>query len=137
VYALVVIAVLGLSPPAASITDSVEIIELNHYFDADGRLIFDQIIFWEWFDGAGELHVVAWRLCKSPAQIPLRDWSRGGYAATWLDGERFRQVRALSFRETWTQFDPEVEDRQFIPPDHRRGLASEVPLGLPLPRGSR
>ena len=82
------------------------------------------------------LHVFAWRLCKSPAQIPVRDWSRSGYSATWLDGERFRQVRALSFRETWTQYDPEVEDRLFVPPDQRRGLTGEKPLILPLPTTS-
>jgi hypothetical protein len=136
VYALVVIAALGLSPPAAVLTDTAEVIELNHFFDGEGRLVFDQVIFWEWYDDVGELHVLAWRLCKSPAQIPLRDWQRGGYSATWFDGERFRQVRALSFRETWTQYDPEVEDHKFVSPDHRRGLSSEKPLARPLPATS-
>jgi hypothetical protein len=133
VYALVVTAVLALAPPAAVLTDTAEIVELNHFFDADGRLVFDQIIFWEWRDDLAGLHVFAWRLCKSSAQIPLRDWPRGGYSATWFDGDRFRQVRARSFRETWTQYDPEVADHQFVPPDQRRGLVGEKPLIRPLP----
>jgi hypothetical protein len=34
-------------------------------------------------------------------------------------------VRATSFSETWTQHDPELDDRQFFPPDQRRGLSGE------------
>ena len=43
------------------VTDHVAVIELNHCYDAtDLRLRFDQLIFWDWYQGA--THVVAWRL---------------------------------------------------------------------------
>jgi hypothetical protein len=33
-----------------------------------------------------------------------------------------RQIYAKQFRETWTQYDPELTEREFLPKDKRRDL---------------
>ena len=123
--AWVAVAAMGLLPLDLVSTDAADAMELNHFFDGDGRPVFDQVIFWQWHADEGVHHVRAWRLWKSPAQTPWRDWVRGGYLTAWFDGDRLRVVRATSFRESWTQHDPELEDRQFLPAHERRGLAGE------------
>ena len=106
----------------AQMEHQADVVEVNHYFDARGELVFDQIIFWEWWETPGTFHVVAWRFVKHPAHIPLRDWSHGGYVIRFYDGNVLREVRAPVMWETWTQYDPEVRDRRRLPPNRRRGL---------------
>lgn len=109
--------------PAEHVLESrVDAIELNHFYDENGRHVFDQLIFWEWCDGAGRFHVVAWRLVKTVGQVPIYDARRGGYATLWIDGERFRRVRSGGFVETWTQYDRELTERKALPRESRREL---------------
>ena len=130
VYALIAIAALAIVPHELVSLDTADIIELNHFYDEEGRKVFDQVIFWEWREAEAAFHVVAWRMWKSPSQTPERDWQRGGYKAVWHDAGRLRAVRATSFHETWTQYDPELEDRRLLAPDRRRGLTSEQKPGV-------
>jgi len=123
-HALILAMLVGLTPYDQVATDRADIIELNHFFDENGKLVFHQVIFWRWWDEKGEFHVVAWRFVKSPGIEPVRDWPRRGYVSIWIDGNVLRRVRSRSSRETWTQYDPEVHDRQFLSQNRRRGLAS-------------
>ena len=59
-------------PIVFSTHEHVDAIELNHSFDARGRLIYDQLIFWE-------------------------------------------RIVSRLFRESWTQIDPEREDKSRHP----------------------
>lgn len=102
--------------------ESVDLLEINHFYDERGRLVFDQSIFYDWTADKGHYRVLAWRLVKHPAQIPQRDWSGGGWLSVWQDGEVLRHVRAQSVRETWTQFDPELVEREYLPKENRREL---------------
>lgn len=95
-------------------------IEQNHFFDEHGRLVFDQAMFIELVDG--EERIQAWRLIKSPEQIPVRDWQAGGFVCRWMDGEQLREVRTNSVRETWLQYDPELAARESWPKEKRREL---------------
>ena len=138
--AWVVVAAMGTLPLDLVSRDAADVIELNHFFDGDGRPVFDQVIFWQWHAEEGTFRVRAWRLWKTPAQTPWRDWLGGGYVMAWFDGDRLRVVRATSLRETWTQHDPELDDRQFFPVHERRGLAGERSPPLPsdsIPASSR
>lgn len=107
--------------------ESVDLIELNHFYDEHGRLVFDQVIFYDWSSADARYNVRAWRLVKNPAQLPQRDWSgpaasAGNYSAMWQDGDQLRQVRSQSFRETWTQYDPELVEREYLPKERRKEL---------------
>ena len=107
-------------------SDEVDLIEVNHFYDEHGRLVFDQVIFYDWSTSDGRYQVCAWRLLKTPAQVPYRHWSGEGFVTTWHDGDVLRRVSGKSFRETWTQFDPELVERDFLPKDRRRELRKPV-----------
>jgi hypothetical protein len=102
--------------------DRVDLIEINHFYDDHGRLVFDQTIFYDWSADDSHYHVRAWRLLKNPSQMPARDWRQGNYVAVWQDGDVLRKVQAETVRETWTQYDPELIERDYLPKDQRREL---------------
>jgi hypothetical protein len=125
-HALLLAAALSIVPQdgAEPVSDCVSSIELNHFYDEQGRQVFEQCIFREWNRLAERENVVAWRLVKTPNQIPQFDWSRGCYRTVWFDGDFFRDISSRSLTETWTQYDPELYEREFLPKEQRRELSS-------------
>jgi len=111
-----------LNPVDNVATDRVDLIEINHFYDELGKHVFDQVIFYDWSSQSGRYNVRAWRLLKRPAQIPQRDWIRGNYVAVWHDGIVLRKVLAETVQESWTQYDPELVERAFLPKEQRREL---------------
>ena len=112
------------------LADACDVIELNHFYDDAGRHVFDQVIFYTW-DGSRH-QVLDWRLVKSPSYLPQRS-ARGAWQCLFVDGSSrdvLRQVTGRSFRETWTQFDPELAEREVLPKEHRR-LLRQPPPALP------
>ncbi len=109
-------------PDNVAITSHVDLIEVNHYFDNEGKPVFNQLIFHNWDDSAGRFNVCAWRLLKNPNQIPVRNAVTGHYSATWHDGKILRTVNAERRIETWTQYDPETWERAFLPKSQRPDL---------------
>jgi hypothetical protein len=102
--------------------DSVDRVEVNHFHDDEGRLVFDQLIFYDWCDSTNRFQVRAWRLMKSQSQMPTKNIATGRYDVLWHDGEVMRRVEAKSFTHTWTQHDPELRERNYLPKEHRREL---------------
>ena len=83
------------------------------------------IVTWCFFLGsclASFLNVVAWRLLKNPNQLPMRNPSNGKYYASWHDGKILRVIQTDHKQETWTQYDPETYERQFLPKSNRSDL---------------
>jgi hypothetical protein len=111
-------------PVELTAEDHVDVAESNKFYDFEGREVFHQVIYWDWDEDHERFQVVAWRMVKGgdESYIPRRDWSGGGYAATWVDGDCIRRVRADSFRETWLQYDPELSEREIYPKERRREL---------------
>ena len=113
-------------PYTPIIHDSVDVIEINHFYDEQGRLVFDQEIFCRWFDTDCRFHVCDWRLLKTTDQWPYKTrW--GGYRAIWMDGPIMRRVDCNILRETWTQDDHELLEREKLPSDERRKLCQPLP----------
>lgn len=106
------------------LTDHVAIIEVNHFYDGKGKHVFDQVIFWDW--GGSRFEVMDWRKFKTDLQFPRKNWRTGHYETIWHDDNILRRVTSDSFRETWTQYDPEVEDRKYLPKELRRGLRRPI-----------
>ena len=105
------------------VDDVIELVEINHFYDDQGRLVFDQVIFYEWESYPGNRYqVVAWRLLKHNAQIPTYNYQTGLYETIWHDGDVLRRVRTKVVRETWTQYDPEILERERLPKEYRREL---------------
>ena len=109
-------------PAVETVTDNVDLVEVNHFYDDQAQPVFDQVIFYEWSQEQNRFQIRAWRLVKNPAQLPTRNWSTGGYQMIWHDGPFIRQVNAAAMRETWTQYDPEMRERDHLPKDQRREL---------------
>ena len=118
----VYMAAVCLNPVEDVAFDTVDLIEVNHFYDEQGRLVFDQVIFYDWSPAQSRYQVRDWRLLKTPAQLPRRNWSRDEFVAIWHDGEVLRKVRAQAIRESWTQYDPELVEREYLPKEKRREL---------------
>jgi len=133
----VFLAAVCLNPVDDTAVETVDLVEVNHFYDDQGRLVFDQIIYYDWDAEQSRYNVRDWRLIKTPTQIPLRNWSRGGYVSEWHDFKQrdgLRRVRAKSARESWTQYDPELIERDFLPQEKRRELRK---IPLPAARAKR
>ena len=59
----------GLAPAKTAAVDEVDLVEINHFFDEQGRLVFDQVIFYDWCPEDSRYQVRDWRLLPvfSPA----------------------------------------------------------------------
>lgn len=119
----VMMTAIGLNPQEYVTDDQVDLIEINHFYDEHGKHVFDQVIFYDWSSEESRYHVRAWRLLKKPDQIPSRNWKHGYFVTVWHDGDLLRRVRAPSMRESWTQYDPELAEREHLPKEKRRELA--------------
>lgn len=116
-------SVIGTNPIRHVTVDQVALIEYNHFYDEQGRHVFDQLLFYDWSAGENRFQIRDWRLIKTVSQAPYHDPQRDMYVATWHDGLTLRQVRSPAIRETWTQYDPELIERAVLPKEHRRELS--------------
>lgn len=101
------------------IVDRVETIEYNHFFDGEGKHVFDQLDFWD-----SDPKIIAWRLKKNNSMVVKRNYLTEEYEVIWVDGETSRRVIAKTYKETWKQIDPELEDRVKHPKERRIELSS-------------
>lgn len=121
----VCLAAVAIQPTSEMPEEKVDLIEINHFHDDQGRPVFDQIIFYDWSAADGRYQVRDWRLLKNQNQIPLRNSSDGGYTAVWSDfkaQDTVRTTKAKVVRESWTQYDPELVEREFLAENKRRKL---------------
>lgn len=124
------LAVWGANPAAKVIQEQVDLIEINHFHDDQGRPVFDQILFYDWSPTDRRYQVRDWRLLKNSNQIPLRMVREGEYMAVWSDfknNDALRETRAKLVRESWTQYDPELIEREFLPEGKRRKFRDANP----------
>lgn len=99
--------------------EHVDAIELNHSFDQRGYLVYDQVIFWEITPTTGRFQVRAWCLVDDRETLSRRPMQNdnGLYECFAVDSnERLtRRIVSRVFRESWTQVDPEREDKKRHP----------------------
>lgn len=120
---IIVLALMGIEHDPST-RDHVDLIELNHFYDDHGRLVFDQYIFYDWDDSLCQFVIVDWRLKKSKNWTVLKYHSEKVYRLRFLDSGILRIVRSPSYRETWTQHDPELANREIVPKENRRLLTN-------------
>lgn len=120
--ALALMSVLSFHPFEPIAVEEVDLVEVNHFYDENGKHVLDQLIFYDWSDHHSRYEIRAWRLLKKEHQKPTRDFNRDTYNVTWQDGDMIRRVHAKAMRETWTQYDPELVARANLPKDQRREL---------------
>jgi hypothetical protein len=119
----------GLHPDRSDAEETVDLIEINHFHDDQGRPVFDQILFYDWSPAQGRYQLRDWRLLKSQNQIPLASARDREFVAVWTDPktrDTLRATKAKIVRETWTHFDPELVEREYLAENLRRKL-KDVP----------
>lgn len=132
------ILVISLIPYSDFVVDEVEVIEKNIVMgavDDKGRpqTTFVQWVFWDWSEKHRRYVCVDWK------QVRKHDRAEpvpGGYRLRIMDNRKAREIRAISYRETWTSFDLEIDDRQRFPHELRRGLSKGLPRSQFQPRSS-
>jgi len=109
------------------VTETVDLIELNHVYDPKGHLIFDQVVFYERNPKTGRFQVRGWCMVEDNDVInrrPVRNHSNGLYLVDWLDKDCnvHRRITSRTYRESWTQDDVEREDKKVHPERLRIGF---------------
>lgn len=110
----------------------VDLIELNHFYDAKGNPVYDQVIFWECAPETGRFQVRQWTLADDrefPDRRPIKNYATGLYQVDWYDVDKGcrRKITSNLYRESWSQSDPEREDKKFHPEDRRIPLPGRKP----------
>ncbi len=54
------------------VSESVDLIELNHFYDRQGRHVYDQVIFYERLASTGQYRVRAWCLVEDRESLNRR-----------------------------------------------------------------
>lgn len=122
---MTLLLLLAVLPMPGVARDRVDVVEVNHVFDAQGKPVLTQAIFYDWRPMQGEYDVRAWRLLKTFDHRPERDYQRGEWVMIFQDGGLLREVRSTAFRESWTQYDVERIERERLPQEWRAGLLFE------------
>lgn len=130
-------AIADTRPPSGVTQENVDLAEYNNLYGPDGNAVIDQIILWNW-----DVSDKAYR-CAGWAQVPTKEKEvvhgkskfkdrepvGGIYGVKTEDGRyktiintagKTRIIYSDLFRETWTQNDPEMDDRAFLPKEKRQ-----------------
>lgn len=125
---LVTLLLCVIPPPPVALEDTADKVEVNHLYNEEGQLVFDQLIWYDWSPKDRRDQVRAWRLVKVPEILPRRQWGSNLHLSHWMDGEILRKVYARSTTETWTQIgvdgDPELAEREYLPKEERKELSA-------------
>ena len=105
----------------------VDVIELNRVFKQNAQTgvmekTFEQWIFWEWNQLRSDFFVRDWRQLNKKQALPIFDHKRKMWFLTFKDRNTWIIITSISFLETWTDFDPEAENRKVHPVEWRRKL---------------
>jgi hypothetical protein len=112
-------AILLCLAPQAPLPARVDEVEINHVYDCQGRLTFVQAILWDHYGDRRE--VVAWRIIQTAKDRPIP--ASGEWSIPWpSEAGSPSHVRAQWLSRSWTQYDPEMQDRRRVPVDARRGV---------------
>ncbi len=107
------------------LTERVDLIELNHFYDDLGRNMYDQVIFYEWSPDYRRYHVIAWCLVENDlGRMPSKVVGSDDYVVRWHDRDSKvrREVRSNLYRETWTRVDPERANKKLLDEKLRTSL---------------
>ena len=110
------------------VTEVIDLIEINHYQEANGRLSFDQVILYDWSHRHRAYVVRDYKVIRSPFLYPYKDWETGTIRMRWREDGIVQEVVGSNWRETWTKYDPEKENTQIVPRSDRVGLIRPLAL---------
>jgi len=116
--------ILGMTIMDGIVRDDCDIIEKNFYHNEHGDLVFIQMIFWEWSQANQRHEVRDWTMFEN---VRFIDRPRVGRTVVHFHchkENRTRIITSRTYRESWTQNDPEREDIRHHPHEQRVALCS-------------
>jgi hypothetical protein len=116
------LCVLGTIPLETVVRDRFDTIEINSLYDDNGQHVFSQVLFRR-FDKQMNREVIEdWRLLKRIHNVPAQQ------IFIFFDDQDhvLRRVTYNEVRETFTQHDPELIDREHLPKEMRQGLTKPL-----------
>jgi hypothetical protein len=130
VAAILVLSAIGIKQFGAAF-ESVAAIELNHFYDQRGNNIYDQVIFYEKSPEDGRLRVRSWCLVDDAKELnrrPVKNYNANTTEVDWYDTDNkiLRKISSRIFRESWTQIDPERENKKVLHESLRLALIKKV-----------
>lgn len=111
--------------------ERVDLVEVNHFYDDSGKHKFDQIIYYRWSGENARFDIVDYKQLRCIDQIPVRVEKLDGWLSVWQDRGDHHLLRSIFAREkieTWTQHDPEMLQRKYLPKDRRCQLSKQSDL---------
>ena len=111
------------------IEDRCDLVEINHVYNTEGKHVFDQCIWYnlkgKWLEDLDKKYwgygydVVAWKMIKNKQILPVKNHRTGLYVQRFYDGRYLRKIVSSTYKETWTQYDPELLERRLTPVELR------------------
>lgn len=99
---------------------TVDMVEINHFYDKNGILIFDQLIWYDW-QNYDSRFVIRDFYCK-PKNNDMPVKLHGLWVVYVFKTHNRYVIRAKHLRETWTQYDPELEARKTFAKTNRQKI---------------
>ena len=123
---LLQLAIVSIAPNQAR--EHVDLTELNSFHDCNGRHVYDQVIFYEWSPSLHRYHVRAWVLSDNDKQ-PQRDYRTGLWITKYTerDSNLSRTVTSTHYRRSFSQVDPERDNKRLLPEHERHALIRRLP----------
>ena len=116
------VLILGIIPLELPVTEHVQSIELNCYYDDQANLVFSQFIFRELNPYTNKHEIIVWRLTKGSLNVPVD----GVFTFFDHSDHILRRVTYDNAYQTWSQVDPELEGRASLPKELRRDLRKPI-----------
>lgn len=118
---------------SVQLDERVDLIELNHFHDENGKPVYDQIITYEYDPASGDNLTRQWRLYDPKdglGSLPREHHADGTVRVRWFDKDEnvFREVKSKLFKESYTQFDPERENKKLLDEKNRTALRHGNPI---------
>lgn len=109
-------------PNETIVENTFDLIELNHYYNDEGKRVFSQYMMCDWSNEKKTFVCQIWLMQGEDVSHELT--LNGVELLLWdpKSKRRLHRIRAPAFTETWTQFDREVENRKILSPNERKGL---------------
>ena len=143
--------ILAANPQFATLFDVVDRVEVNSVFNCDGKLVFDQAIWWRWNSDESRFDVADWRILigvRRRNEAAAIRWAANnfhgpdylpefvgghatprseqcGFVSEWLDERHNCWRRVVASECVWTSsnYDREVFERDVLPESKRIRLA--------------
>lgn len=113
------------------VDEYVDLIEMNHFYDHRGRLVYDQVIFYERAVETGRFQVRCWCLVEDREDLnrrPVKSEQTNLYQVDWFDTDQrlLRKITSRLYRESWTQIDPERANKKIHDERSRIALSHRI-----------